>query len=118
MRYLKKITQFVYYGKTVRELLKIDCYPSDLDNWKYNVLRGYGPVSHLGIQGAPGVKFYLNNSDEPITIGATGIYELNLEGIGHISALRFDMDVLGDLYDLERSLLSRVIVDIIYEGVK
>lgn len=96
----------------------MECSPADLDSWKYNVLREYGPVSHLGIQGVPGVTFYLNNGEEPITLGATGIYELNLEGIGHITALRFDMDVLKNLYDSEDSLLNRVIVDIIYEGVK
>lgn len=115
---MKKITQFVYYGKNVRDHLKKKCNPADLNRWKYNVLEGYGPVSHLGIQGSPGVTFYLNHSSDPITLGATGIYELNLEGIGHITSLKFDMDVLNKMYDSEESLLKRVIVDIIYEGVK
>lgn len=92
------------------------CYPTDLDAWKYNLLREYGPVSHLGIQGEPGVIFYLNNSEDPIAIGSTGIYELNLEGIGHLTALKFDMDVLKDKYDSKKSLVNRIIVDIIYEG--
>jgi hypothetical protein len=39
-------------------------------------------VSHLGIQGEPGVVFYLNNGIDPITIGATGIYEINFENLG------------------------------------
>jgi hypothetical protein len=41
----------------------------------------------LGIQGPDGLKFYLNSSSSPIAIGETGIYELDLEGIGRISAI-------------------------------
>ena len=114
---MKKITQFVYYGKKVRESLSKECFPNDLDCWKYNLLANYGSVSHLGIQGEPGVIFYLNHGTDPISIGTTGIYELNLEGIGYISALKFDMDVLEDKYDEQESLTNRVLVDIIYEGV-
>lgn len=118
MRYLKRITQFVYYGKTVREDLDLECFPEDLNDWEYNLLAKYGPVSHLGIQGEPGVTFYLNNSEDPITIGSTGIYELNLEGIGHLIALKFDIDILKDKYDSKKSLMNRIIVDIVYEGAE
>ena len=41
----------------------------------------YSPIIHLGIQTLPGTKIYLNGFyDAPIIIGATGIYELDLEG--------------------------------------
>lgn len=116
MRYLKKIKQFVFYGRKVRESLKKQCFPENLNTWSYNLLENFGPVSHLGIQGEPGVIFYLNHGSDPISIGATGIYELNLEGIGHISALRFDMDTLKEKYDEQESTLHRVLVDIVYEG--
>jgi hypothetical protein len=47
------------------------------------------PIVHLGIQTLPGTKVYLNsNMDAPVIIGATGIYELDLEGTtGLISSL-------------------------------
>lgn len=118
VRYMKRILQFVYYGKSVRENLNTQCSPQDLDMWRYNLLANCGPVSHLGIQGEPGTVFYLNHSEDPISLGATGIYELNLEGIGHIYALRFDMDILADKYDSQLSTLNRVLVDVIYEGVE
>jgi hypothetical protein len=35
-------------------------------------------VSHLGIQGIPGTTFYLNQNGDPITIGITGVYEIDL----------------------------------------
>lgn len=114
---MKKIKQFVFYGKHVRETLKEQCLPEDLNFWKYNLLDECGPISHLGIQGQPGVTFYLNNGVDPITIGATGIYEMNLEGIGHIFALRFDMDILSQKYDTALSKKERLLVDVVYEGV-
>jgi hypothetical protein len=36
------------------------------------------PIVQLGIQSVPGTKFYLNGSNNPIIIGNTGIYELDL----------------------------------------
>jgi len=33
----------------------------------------------------PGVKFYVNNHTTPIIIGATGIYELNVDGLSNIT---------------------------------
>jgi hypothetical protein len=114
---MKKITQFVFYGKKVRNSLKKPCIPEDLEIWKTNLLTDCGPVSHLGIQGEPGVIFYLNYSNEPISIGSTGIYEINLEGLGYISALTFDTKVLGEKYDDQESHLHRLLVDVIHEGV-
>ena len=113
---MKKIKQFVFYGKKVRDNLGKECFPANLNVWQQNLLTDFGPVSHLGIQGEPGVIFYLNHGTDPISIGATGIYELNLEGLGHISALRFDMNTLEEKYDEQESVLHRVLVDIVYEG--
>lgn len=36
----------------------------------------------IGIQGLPGTEFSINNSGEKITIGHTGIYEINFENFG------------------------------------
>ena len=85
---------------------------------KFNILAKYGSVSHLGIQGEPGLIFYLNQGDNPITIGETGIYELNLEGIGRIHSLRFNEAMLTDIYKKEKNPFHRLIVDIVYEGAE
>jgi hypothetical protein len=70
------------------------------------------PISQLGIQSLPGTKFYLNNSNDPIIIGHTGIYELNLEGMAEITALAFDSKSIEAINGNYNSFL---IVDIIYE---
>ena len=110
---MKKITQFVFYGEDNQKN-----NPNKLDDWKYNLLSKYGPVSHLGIQGEAGIIFYLNNSADPISIGSTGIYELDLENIGYISALKFDMDILTEEYDNHLDTNHKLIVDIVYEGAE
>lgn len=73
----------------------------------------YMPITQLGIQSLPGTKFYLNNSNNPIIIGYTGIYELNLEGMAEITALSFDVKSLEAINGNPNSYL---IIDIIYEG--
>ena len=46
--------------------------------FKYNSQNSAGIVQ-LGIQTLPGVQFTINTSPNPITVGSTGIYELNVE---------------------------------------
>lgn len=114
---MKRIMQFRYYGKFQPK----SNYPA-LSHQDYtdllvvgNIFKDYGPVSHLGIQGPSGLKFYLNNSYHPISIGETGIYELNLENIGRINSIRFDKDSLYGFYD-SGNQVDRLIIDIVYEG--
>ena len=112
---MKRMMQFRFHGTNSKEN-----YPLWTDwrkyNWYTNLFTEYGSVSHLGIQGEPGVKFYLNGGTNPITIGATGIYELNLEGIGRITSLRFDQNQLPTIYNNSESDKKRLIVDIVYDG--
>lgn len=72
----------------------------------------YVPIVQLGIQSLPGTKFYLNNSINPIIIGQTGIYELNLEGLSEITALSFDRESVAAI---NRNNNAYLIVDLIYE---
>lgn len=110
---MKRIRQFRFHSADSSDSLN---YPINyLDNWLNNILAECGPASHLGIQGEPGVVFYLNGGDNPISLGSTGIYELDLEGVGLITKLRFE-DKIQDLYTKEQSELHRLIVDVIYEG--
>lgn len=73
----------------------------------------YTPIKQIGIQTMPGVKFYLNNSTDPIIVGSTGIYELNVENLTEITALSFDTVSINMIN--QTPSLSYIIVDILYE---
>lgn len=73
------------------------------------------PVLQLGVQALPGTKFYLNNALEPVMIGSTGIYELDLEGQTEITNITFDHDSMVLIRDNNNAFL---IVDIIYDDGK
>ena len=105
----KQIKQIRYYGvnnennsrKDLRELL----------------IAGSGKIFPdsiiaLGIQTFPGVKFYLNNSEEPIIVGPSGIFEINLMDNCEINFLHFDEKSI-DFIDAE-SNNAYLIIDIIY----
>lgn len=80
-----------------------------------NVFADKTPIYQLGIQALPGTKFYLNESQDPVIIGATGIYELDLHEKSTISALHFDPE---SIKTIKKSLLTGngfLIVDIVYE---
>jgi hypothetical protein len=73
------------------------------------------PVLQLGIQALPGTKFKLNNANDPIIIGLTGIYELDLVGQTEITAIQFDADSMVNINNNNNAYL---IVDIIYDDGK
>ena len=110
---MKRMMQFRFHG--VDSQLN---YPqsSSIYDWTTNLFFKYGMISHLGIQGEPGVIFYLNDGNNPIVLGNTGIYELDLEGMGRITGLRFDRDNLTTTYNNSFNETHRLIVDIIYDG--
>ena len=79
----------------------------------------YGSVSALGVQGPPGLKFYLNNGDYPIVIGNTGIYQLDMNGVNKITSIAFPglSSTNGD--PDQKALLTqsrKLIIDIVYGG--
>lgn len=78
-----------------------------------SIFSQYLPITQLGVQSLPGVKFYLNNADNPIIIGATGIYELDLDGFSEITAIAFDASSLAMISANDS---AHLIVDIIYEA--
>lgn len=74
----------------------------------------FAPIEQLGIQTLPGTKFYLNQSEEPIIIGGTGIYELDLRNTTAIlSSLRFDAESMDIIDKVDNGYL---IIDIVYTG--
>ncbi len=72
----------------------------------------YVPIVQLGIQSLPGTKFYINGANNPIIIGNTGIYELDLQGLTEISSLQFEASSIATI---SRNNGAYLIVDIIYE---
>ncbi len=72
----------------------------------------YVPILQLGIQSIPGTYFYLNGGLDPIIIGSTGIYELDLSGEVEISKLEFEEASLKRISEMQNGYL---IIDIIYE---
>lgn len=111
----KKIKQFRYYGEgnsknepsglSMRSLISGSAFTSPTK---------YVPILQLGIQGLPGTKFYINNAYNPVIIGHTGIYELDLNGLSEITALNFDSKILQTI-NSNSSGNNYLIVDIMYE---
>lgn len=69
-------------------------------------------IVQLGIQGLPGMQVTLNYGETPITIGSTGIYELNVEGLTAIEDIRFSTHSISMI---EQNPSAYIIVDYIYE---
>ena len=110
----KQIAQFRYYGanKEGRN------YPSDISRANLasgSIFSGHLPIVQLGIQALPGTKFYLNNSLDPIIIGATGIYELDIEGLSTITKIAFDAKSISVI---EQNDGAYLLVDIMYEKME
>lgn len=70
------------------------------------------PIIQLGIQAPPGTKFFVNGTTHPIIIGATGIYELNVEGMSTIQNLQFDLSSLNLINENPNAYL---LIDYLYE---
>ena len=110
---MKQIKQFrYYYPDATDNYPKFFNYYGQLING--NIFSTLGAITHLGIQGVPGTKFYLNGASYPITIGFTGIYELEFNGVGRIHSIKFDKNSLDTLY--EEDTENRLLIDVVYEG--
>lgn len=70
------------------------------------------PITQLGVQTLPGMKIYINDHPNPVVVGQTGIYELNLDGNSSINKLAFGADTLATVSNNPSAYL---IVDYISE---
>lgn len=109
---MKQIYQYRYYGNDNDKNQPSDIAESTLISG--SIFTSKLPILQLGIQSLPGTKFYLNNSLEPIIIGSTGIYELDLQDEATISALRFDRDTVNKINTGKINDYC-LLVDIVYE---
>ena len=69
-------------------------------------------VEQIGIQALPGTRFKLDSSPDWVTIGSTGIFELDLTNKALITSLCFDRDSVWNIK--EGSGLS-LLIDIVYQ---
>ena len=111
----KKIKQFRFYGLNHADNFPAENYKgkpvSYTDYITGSIFREVYPISQLGIQALPGTKFYLNNSINPIYIGLSGYYDLEIKNGIRVYRLGFDEKSLENINDTGSSAL---IVDIIY----
>ena len=77
-----------------------------------NYINGKG-IIQLGIQALPGTKFNLNANLDPIIIGTSGMYELDLtNSSATITTLTFDKHSLDQI---NKNPDGYLIVDIVYQ---
>lgn len=107
---MKKIFQYRFYGNSQKNYPK-DLKREDLISGDIFTKTGKNSVTHLGIQASPGTTFFLNRCDNPISIGKTGIYELDVTGYGYITSIIFTETSLGVVNED-----NGIIIDLIYEG--
>ena len=118
-----KVKQFRYYNDKSSEVTESKRnQPTTLDGTTTlitsehyvngDVFGKHFPVTQLGIQALPGTKFYLNEAVDPVIIGTTGIYELDLTNGIQISKISFAHDSMENIKNNDNAFL---IVDIIYD---
>lgn len=108
---MKCIKQFRYYGDNNEKNYPANLSKDQLKNG--NIFQNYNNIIQLGIQAKPTTEFFLNNSDFTLTVGGVGLYELNLEGIGAVTAIKFTEESLNKAQESTNGL----IIDIIYDEV-
>lgn len=111
----KVVRQYRYYGSGHVNNQPVSISSSTLASGSVFFERdgNLSSIVQLGIQTIPGVKFYLNNGIDPIFVGSTGIYELDLNGLTEITALSFDKNSISTIQTTNGAYL---IVDVIYEA--
>ena len=123
---VKKIAQFRFFGDTNSQFNTKDqnVIYHQLDENSPNgltmtdlisgeVFSNYTPIIQLGIQSFPGLKFNLNANLEPVMIGASGIYELDLtDSSVALTSITFEKDSL-ELVNTNPD--GYLIIDIVYQ---
>lgn len=124
----KKVTQLRFFGDSNAYLNTADANAiyHQLDENQPNSLSSidlstgdafidFTPIIQLGIQALPGTKFNLNANLDPIIIGTSGMYELDLTNSSAVlTSLTFEKD---SLEQINKNPDGYLIVDIVYEEV-
>ena len=108
---MKKVYQYRYYGENENkntEGMSLDSLASGA------AFSSKMPILQLGVQSLPGTKFYINcpNVGDPVILGRTGIYELDLNDQSTITSLRIER---ASAEKISNNAGGYLLVDIIYE---
>lgn len=115
----KTIKQYRYYGDFNEKNSPLNIYKENMDasgskNIFINdsIIQDLGMLTHVGIQGLPGTKIYINQNKTPILLGGTGIFELDLTNYSFIYTLQIDYESAKLIEETENGYL---IIDAIYD---
>ena len=110
----KKIMQYRFFEENGNQNQPNTSYEMITKNNLINgaIFSNRTPITQLGIQTLPGTKFYLNNSVDPVEVGITGIYELDLDGQAEIVKLTFSET---SMERIEENSNGYLIVDVLYD---
>lgn len=98
------IKQYFYTSGNIDTLINKNIFGEDMSSIR---------VRALGIQSLPGTKFYLNESDYPLIIGATGLFEIPFSSNIIIASLRIENK---SIEAIKNNPSAVVIIDTIQES--
>ena len=67
------------------------------------------PITAITIQAPRGSQIFINSNSQPITLGTTQIYSLDVEGVAIITSVRFSLDTINKISN------AAVVIDYTYE---
>ena len=123
---IKKVTQLRFFGDSNAYLNTADqdAIYHQIDENQPNSLSSvdlssgdafleYIPILQLGIQALPGTKFHLNANLDPVIIGASGMYELDLVNSSAVlTSLTCEKE---SLTKISKNPDGYLIIDIVYQ---
>ena len=111
----KILKQYRFYGENHERNIPKSITIENLKSGSVFILQDNesAPIVSLGIQTIPGIQFYLNEAVDPIIIGNSGIYELELNRY-EVNKINFKEETLKQLIN-NSSNTAYLIVDVIYE---
>ena len=77
-----------------------------------DIKTNYGLITSIGIQTLPGTKLSINQNIDPVIVGHSGIFELDLTGKSSIYKLAFGIKSLEKIASAEN---GHLIVDVVYD---
>ncbi len=111
---MAKMAQFRYYSKDNPN----NSYPSTDGEKSYTVFcgdvafRAYAPIHQFGIQTLPGTKLFINQSQNPIIVGGTGVFEVDCDATtATINSFRIDQK---SMETIDKLINGYLIIDIVY----
>lgn len=107
---MQKFKQIIYCNENSNQNFPLEISENDLINGE--IFNGY-TFSQLGIQAPPGTKFYINNGTNPVIIGFTGLFQIDLTTGCSITNLRFDQQSIDFIKENDSLYL---IIDMAFEG--